>query len=291
MFQLMMLKKIGSCWVKLLNGSTEELRLLIPFLKVQVYPKNWQLTTEPMKMKNKCLKVSSIYIISSKALFHEFFIFLCKAFPQLKNFLSSGRQAVVQSIHKSNFDTVNKQTYLGCRKTQLLLRPSKILHLGLPTPAHAEKCGYVFTKDEYKPVTDTSPLFGIDCEFCVIKENGIKGTTIMRVITNWLNVLFVLGQTVPSRVAIVDENLEPIYHSFVKYDKPLKKTHKEKWKGLAEVLEKVQKNLTEIQNDIRNLLPPDAILVGHHIHSDLHGLQVFSVKIEHFPSKLTTILF
>ena len=36
----------------------------------------------------------------------------------------------------------------------------------------------------------------------------------------------------------------------------------------------VQKRLCDVQQDIRNLLPPDAILVGHSLRGDLFALEV-----------------
>lgn len=53
---------------------------------------------------------------------------------------------------------------------------------------------YVFTKPRYRPVNETSPIFGIDCEMCY----NIYGD--LEVI--WL--------------AVVNENLESVYVTYIK---------------------------------------------------------------------------
>lgn len=44
-----------------------------------------------------------------------------------------------------------------------------------------------------------------------------------------------------------------------------------------EMLENVDKRLEDVQEDIINLLPADAILVGHSLNTDLHALKVSNV--------------
>lgn len=75
-------------------------------------------------------------------------------------------------------------------------------------------------------------------------------------------------------MAIVDENLDPVYHTFVLPDKPIR-DYLTKWSGITpQLLFQVQKRLYDVQQDIRKLLPPDAILVGHGLNADLLALQV-----------------
>ena len=85
---------------------------------------------------------------------------------------------------------------------------------------------------------------------------------------------FILGSLGLARVAIVDENLDPVYHAFVLPDKPIR-DYLTKWSGITpHLLDGVQKKLPDIQKDIRKLLPPDAILVGHALNGDLLALKV-----------------
>lgn len=77
-----------------------------------------------------------------------------------------------------------------------------------------------------------------------------------------------------ARVAIVDENLDPVYHTFVRPKKPIK-DYLTKWSGITpELLNGVTKGIKDVQDEIRKLLPPDAIIVGHSVHGDLYALQV-----------------
>lgn len=53
---------------------------------------------------------------------------------------------------------------------------------------------YVFSKDAYEPVTNQSPLYSIDCEMCYNVDGEME--------TVWL--------------AMVNENMECIYETFIK---------------------------------------------------------------------------
>jgi RNA exonuclease 1 len=52
---------------------------------------------------------------------------------------------------------------------------------------------YVYTKDAYEPVTNSSPLYSIDCEMCYNVDGEME--------TVWL--------------ALVDESLECVYETYV----------------------------------------------------------------------------
>lgn len=75
----------------------------------------------------------------------------------------------------------------------------------------------------------------------------------------------------------MDENLDPVYHAYVLPDKPVR-DYATKWSGITpQLLRGVQKRLCHVQQDIRNLLPPDAILVGHSLRGDLLALEVEAI--------------
>lgn len=68
--------------------------------------------------------------------------------------------------------------------------------------------------------------------------------------------------------------MDPVYHTYVRPDKNIR-DYATKWSGITpELLMGVQKRLCDVQQDIRNLLPPDAILVGHSLRGDLFALEV-----------------
>ena len=94
------------------------------------------------------------------------------AFPSVKKFFDYGQHAI--SKVEFTFDTNCKILNQGCRKTHLLLSTSDLLFFNLPTPIDVEKHNYIYTKDEYKPVTDSSPMFAIDCEFCLVDSSDGK---------------------------------------------------------------------------------------------------------------------
>ncbi|XP_065224759.1 RNA exonuclease 5 isoform X2 [Planococcus citri] len=141
-------------------------------------------------------------------------------------------------------------------RTYLLLSLWQMVVESYPVPIKGELsekyARYKLTKDVYQEVSDTSPLFGIDCEMCqtTAKENEL------------------------ARVTIVNEKSEVVYESLVKpYNKIT--DHLTKFSGITEeMLRNVDKRLEDVQNDIINLLPADAILVGHSLNIDLHALKI-----------------
>ena len=59
---------------------------------------------------------------------------------------------------------------------------------------------YVYTKSNYEPVSNKSPLYSIDCEMCYNEDGEME--------TVWL--------------ALVNENLECIYETFIKPRKKIR---------------------------------------------------------------------
>ncbi len=54
----------------------------------------------------------------------------------------------------------------GCSRFELLLSASQLLTEQYPLPGYEEYKNYSFTQDKYEPVTDRSPMFSVDCEWC-----------------------------------------------------------------------------------------------------------------------------
>lgn len=141
-------------------------------------------------------------------------------------------------------------------RTQLLLSALQMIDEGYPLPLRGELANrykdFVMTKDKYKAVTAKSPMFGVDCEMCRTSA-GVNELT---------------------RISIINENHESIYETLVC---PRNKIidYLTPFSGITpEMMKNVTKTLSEVQNDIRKLLPADAILVGQSLHSDLMAMRM-----------------
>lgn len=115
-------------------------------------------------------------------------------------------------------------------RTCLLLSPLQMMIEGYPMPIKGEYeeryKDYKFTRDKYKSVTSTSPIFGLDCEMCrtVKAENEL------------------------TRVSIIDENYQSIYETLVKPDNKIT-NYLTPWSGITEIMMKdVTKTLKEVRN-------------------------------------------
>nr|XP_008162845.1 RNA exonuclease 5 isoform X1 [Chrysemys picta bellii]XP_042709148.1 RNA exonuclease 5 isoform X1 [Chrysemys picta bellii] len=114
---------------------------------------------------------------------------------------------------------------------------------------------YVHTQCE-SPRTDSSPLFGLDCEMCLTE----KGNEVTRV-----SVVDAEGQ------CIMDELIKPetqILNYLTRYSGITRK-----------ILLPVKTKLPEIQDKLKKLLPHDAVLVGHSLNVDLHALQMIHPSV------------
>lgn len=141
-------------------------------------------------------------------------------------------------------------------RTQLLLSPIQMINEDYPLPLTGSLkhryAGYVTTNDHYAPVTPKSPMFGLDCEMCKTS----------------------IGASELTRVSIIDEQGNEFYESLVR---PTNKIvdYLTQFSGItAEMMKNVSKTLRDVQNDLRNKLPPDAILVGQSLNFDLHALKM-----------------
>ncbi|KAH8418279.1 hypothetical protein KR222_011546, partial [Zaprionus bogoriensis] len=141
-------------------------------------------------------------------------------------------------------------------RTKLLLSALQMVDEGYPIPLqgelHARFKSYVFTKQSYAPVTDRSPMFGVDCEMC-------------RTVT---------GANELTRISIVDEKYCTVYETLVR---PINKItdYLTQYSGItADIMESVTKKLADVQREVSELLPPDAILVGQSLNSDLNAMRM-----------------
>ncbi|KAK5642708.1 hypothetical protein RI129_008875 [Pyrocoelia pectoralis] len=140
-------------------------------------------------------------------------------------------------------------------RTQLLLSGWQMVEENYPLPIkglmNSKYVGYVLTKDSYKDVTPFSPLFGIDCEMCLTVTD--------------------LELT---RVSIVNESGSVIYEELVQPQAPIK-NYLTEYSGItAKMMKGVTKKLSDVQEDLRGILPADAILVGQSLGNDMHALKM-----------------
>lgn len=140
-------------------------------------------------------------------------------------------------------------------RTQLILSAWQLIEENYPLPLKGKLqnvySDYVMTKTKYKPVTSKSPMFGLDCEMCLTSAGSEL-----------------------TRVSIVNEKHENVYESFVKPYNNIT-DYLTKFSGITKsILSNVEKRLEDVQKDICDLLPPDAILVGQSLNTDLHALKM-----------------
>ncbi|XP_055954012.1 RNA exonuclease 5-like [Argiope bruennichi] len=141
-------------------------------------------------------------------------------------------------------------------KLHLLLSPIQMVMENYPFPTnvfeYSKSDGYVFTKKSYAPVSENSPMFAIDCEMCRTAENPTELT----------------------RIAVVNEKLETIYHTLVKPETKII-DYMTRFSGITkEMLADVTVKHGDVQQMLQKLLPSDAILVGQSLNCDLHALKM-----------------
>uniref|UniRef100_A0A8C4XZ88 RNA exonuclease 5 n=1 Tax=Gopherus evgoodei TaxID=1825980 RepID=A0A8C4XZ88_9SAUR len=114
---------------------------------------------------------------------------------------------------------------------------------------------YVHTQCE-RPRTDSSPLFGLDCEMC-LTEKGNEVT----------------------RVSLVDAEGRCIMDELIKPETQIL-NYLTRYSGITrKILLPVKTKLPEIQDKLKKLLPRDAVLVGHSLNADLHALQMIHPSV------------
>lgn len=120
-----------------------------------------------------------------------------------------------------------------------------------------EHNGFISTKPFKKSKkSPESPMFAIDCEMC-------KSA---------------LGKEL-TRISLVDESCKVVYDTLVKPPR-LIVDYKTKFSGItAEMLENVTTTLTDVQRHLVDILPADAILLGHSLEFDLTALKLYHTRV------------
>lgn len=62
----------------------------------------------------------------------------------------------------------------GCSKTELMLNVLQLVTDHYPFPGHGYTENFLFTKDKYEPATENSPMFAVDCEWCLCYDGDKK---------------------------------------------------------------------------------------------------------------------
>ncbi|KAH8314882.1 hypothetical protein KR074_007288 [Drosophila pseudoananassae] len=141
-------------------------------------------------------------------------------------------------------------------RTKLLLSALQMVDEGYPIPLQGELHDrfrhFKFTKKSYAPVTNRSPMYGVDCEMCRT----------------------VAGVNELTRISIVDEQYQTVYETLVMPDNRIT-DYLTQYSGITEdIMKKVTKQLKEVQREVSALLPSDAILVGQSLNSDLNAMRM-----------------
>ncbi|KAM9012451.1 RNA exonuclease 5 isoform 3-T4 [Ara ararauna] len=115
--------------------------------------------------------------------------------------------------------------------------------------------GYIYTECDQQR-TDSSPLFGLDCEMCLTA----KGNEVTRV-----SLVDAQGQ------CLLDELVKPesrVMNYLTRFSGVTKK-----------MLLPVKTRLSDIQTRLKEILPHDAVLVGHSLNADLQALEMIHPSV------------
>ncbi|XP_051760287.1 RNA exonuclease 5-like isoform X2 [Ctenopharyngodon idella] len=134
--------------------------------------------------------------------------------------------------------------------SSFLLTKEEMIKHNFPVKGGRGCEGFVCTESDGR-VTDGSPLFGLDCEMCLTSE-GLEVT----------------------RVALVDEAGHCVLNELVKPPNPII-NYCTRFSGITRsILEPVSTCLADVQRKLLQLLPRDAVLVGHSLDGDLRVLHM-----------------
>ncbi|EGT39446.1 hypothetical protein CAEBREN_17109 [Caenorhabditis brenneri] len=134
-------------------------------------------------------------------------------------------------------------------KSHFILTTTNLADRNFPFPGVE---GVVPTKQRYKKLCSSSPLFSVDCEMC---ETDLANRAL-------------------TRISIIDENEATILDTLVKPEGRIT-DYLTRYSGITEdMMKNVTTTLQDVQKAVQNLLPPDAILVGHSLEHDLQAMKM-----------------
>ncbi|XP_072609801.1 RNA exonuclease 5 isoform X1 [Vulpes vulpes] len=134
--------------------------------------------------------------------------------------------------------------------TRCLLTKEEMKTFHFPLQGCPDCANFVPTKCNGS-ITDNSPLFGLDCEMCVTS----KGREL-------------------TRISLVAEGGSCVMDELVKPDNKIL-DYLTSFSGITKkILNPVTTRLKDVQRQLKSLLPPDAVLVGHSLDLDLRALKM-----------------
>ncbi|KAM9261603.1 RNA exonuclease 5 isoform 2-T3 [Cariama cristata] len=124
-----------------------------------------------------------------------------------------------------------------------------------PIKGSPECKGYIYTECDQQR-TDSSPLFGLDCEMCLTA----KGSEV-------------------TRVSLVDAQGQCLLNELVKPESTVV-NYRTRFSGITKkMLLPVKTTLPDIQTRLKKMLPHDAVLVGHSLNADLQALEMIHPSV------------
>lgn len=73
---------------------------------------------------------------------------------------------ITEPLSANDKDDATKNASKSCNRLHLLLSASQLLEEEYPLPGSEEFNTFKLTHEVYQPVTEKSPMFSIDCEWC-----------------------------------------------------------------------------------------------------------------------------
>ncbi|XP_068952174.1 RNA exonuclease 5 isoform X2 [Petaurus breviceps papuanus] len=170
--------------------------------------------------------------------------------------VSSSSLAIPQAITElQNDPIIQKYGYEKVGLVRCLLTKEEMKKFDFPLQGLANCKNFVSTEC-VGPVSDSSPLFGLDCEMC-LTPNGNELT----------------------RVSLVDAEGRCVMDELVKPDNKIL-NYLTRFSGITrKILKPVTTKLRDVQAKLKKLLPPDAVLVGHSLNADLQALQMIHPNV------------
>uniref|UniRef100_A0ABI7YXT4 RRM domain-containing protein n=1 Tax=Felis catus TaxID=9685 RepID=A0ABI7YXT4_FELCA len=154
------------------------------------------------------------------------------------------------SISLQNAPIIQKYGSKKVGLTRCLLTKEEMKTFNFPLQGFPDCENFVPTKC-HGSITDNSPLFGLDCEMCLTS----KGREL-------------------TRISLVAEGGCCIMDELVKPDNKVL-DYLTSFSGITKkILNPVTTKLKDVQRQLKALLPPDAVLVGHSLGLDLRALKM-----------------
>ncbi|XP_028395179.1 uncharacterized exonuclease C637.09-like [Dendronephthya gigantea] len=193
---------------------------------------------------------------------------LSKMFDVVLPYLNDGHHVFIESPAHSLLSVIRKpksiQTEQGEINPMLLhakdyiLTESQLIKNDFLIPGLSKDAEDFFTIPS-STTTEPSPsskMFAIDCEMCMSSEG--KELT---------------------RISVIDSTHQVIYDTLVKPENTIT-DYLTRYSGITKSdLSDVKTTLEDVQAKLKEIIPPDAILVGHSLEFDFFSLQFFHNKV------------